>query len=393
MLHDSTITHQAKIPNLEGDLRTLTFNVLAGTAFHNPYNLKEGTFQPKDGGTTTETYRDTLHIVLENSILLMLIPHHYLTGYLVPKSLARIGRAATSFKSILINIITTEKAALNHDSVAPGGLLTPLVRALKPQTIVSEQTNTDENVDTQAKRGCLLANEILGNIFAINFAGHDTVLIALTFALTLLSAQPDIQEWLYEEVTTVLERRGPASDEWNYDAFPKLHRCQAVFLETLRLFPPITSVPKMTSEQTTSLQVGDRVVLIPPRIEVFPAILGIQTDARFWGTDSDEWRPSRWILHPGAVEYEELLVPRRGTFSPWSDGPQNCVGKKFSMVEGVAVLAYIFHGHRLRLGKSEGETEAQARKRARDCADDVNYNLLLRMNHPERVRLECVKGG
>jgi cytochrome P450 len=384
MMHDWAKKHQTRVPSLQGDLRALTFKVLAATAFHKSQDSKGSTQQPEDGEATTVIYRETLHVVLENAILLMLIPYRYLTGAMVPKGLARIGRAAADFKSILMKMVTEEAAALDRDSAAPGGLLTPLVRALKPQT-------TGDDSVSKAKRGDLSADEILGNIFAMNFAGHDTVLIALSFALTLLAVHPDVQEWLHEEITSLLGGHSLDDDDWDYDAFSKLNRCHAVFLETLRLFAPITGVPKMATRRATSLQVGDREIPIFPGIQVFPSLMSAHTDARYWGTDSYAWRPSRWIKHPGAVGDEGLLVPRKGTFFPWSSGPQNCVGKKFSEVEGVAVLVRLFREHRLRLEMGDGETEAQARKRVRDCADDLNNNLLLRMNHPERVRLSCVK--
>ena len=37
------------------------------------------------------------------------------------------------------------------------------------------------------------------------------------------------------------------------------------------------------------------------------------------------------------------------------------------------------------------ETEEQARKRAQECADDVNYHLMLRVNYVNRFRPEWVK--
>ncbi|KJZ77353.1 hypothetical protein HIM_03077 [Hirsutella minnesotensis 3608] len=382
MLHKWTTGYHAGISSLEGNLRALTFNVLAATE---SIDLKGGT-GPNGSQATTESYRDTLHVVLENSILLMLIPYRFLTGPMVPRRLARIGRAAVSFKSILMQVVTEEMTALEDDKAGPGGLLTPLVRALGPQT--RDETMNAGDGFGKAKKGGLSADEILGNVFAINFAGHDTVLIALTFALTLLAAHPDVQEWLHQEITTV--SRGIPVDDWDYSLFPKLNRCHAAFLETLRLFAPITGVPKVSSEKAPSLRVGDRILAIPPGIEIFPVLLGNQTDPRYW-EQPHEWRPSRWILRPGVVADEELLTPRKGTFFPWSDGPQNCVGKKFSQVEGVAVLARLFHRHRLRLETEAGETERQARNRARDCANDVNFTMLLRMNHPERVRLACVR--
>lgn len=96
-------------------------------------------------------------------------------------------------------------------------------------------------------------------------------------------------------------------------------------------------------------------------------------------------------MQPGTVVDEELLVPRRDTFFPWSDGPQNCVGKKLSLVVGVAVLAHLFYRHCLRLERREDESELEAKQRAWGCANHVNYNLLLRMNHPERIKMMCIE--
>lgn len=209
--------------------------------------------------------------------------------------------------------------------------------------------------------------------------------LTLNFTLALLAVHPDVQEWIYQEIK--MFSGGHPNDEWDYDMFPKLKRCQAVLLETLRIFPPSTGIPKIASHTAPTLRLGDQILVIPPGTEVFPLLLGIQTDARYWD-DPYIRRPSRWILHDDKGD-EGLLIPRRGTFFPWSEGPQICVGKKFSLVEGVAVLVCLLQEHRLLVRVEAGETQEQARHRVRNCIDDVNYNLLLRMNHPERVRLEC----
>ncbi|KAI1770639.1 hypothetical protein F4818DRAFT_446052 [Hypoxylon cercidicola] len=177
-------------------------DVLAATAFQNPRDFKGIISRSRSDdiaiATATETYSDTLHIVLKNAILLMLILYRYLTGPFLPKDLARIGRAAASFKSILTKITTEEAAAATAcNDLTPGGLLISLLRALKPQTF-------REDINSKTKTCGLLAGGILGNIFAVNFAGHDTVLITLHFALTLLAANTDIQEWLHEEIVESL---------------------------------------------------------------------------------------------------------------------------------------------------------------------------------------------
>jgi len=265
------------------------------------------------------------------------------------------------------------------------GLITSLVRSLDQKSTIQPGT---KDFIPKARKGSLSIDEILGNIFVINIAGHDTTAGTLAFAMILLATNPEVQEWLYEEIIAVAQ--GKPAEKWDYALFGQMKRCQAVFLETLRLYAPITGLPKITSKTAQKLCIGDRVLAIPPGTEVFPLLLGIQTDPRYW-VDPYIWRPSRWILHPhAAVTGEELFVPQKGTFFPWSEGPQNCVGKKFSQVEAAAVLACVFRAHRIRVKAGVGETENISRRRAQDCVDDVNYDFLLKMNHPERVKLECI---
>ncbi|EFY87051.1 cytochrome P450, putative [Metarhizium acridum CQMa 102] len=384
MLDAWTTQFRGNIQSLENDLRELTFNVLGAAAFHERGQSQADT-GPKDVEKTAEDYLDTLRTVLENSILLMLIPYHRFRGTIIPRHLAKVGRAAESFRSILLKVLSEETAALGSDSSKRNGLLTPLVRALKPDAR-EQAKNSAAPVSAKVKKSGLSVDEILGNSFVINFAGHDTVLLTLTFTLALLVVHPDVQEWIYREIK--MFSGGRPTDEWDYELFLKLKRCQAVLLETLRIFPPITGIPKIASHTAPTLRLGDRILAIPPGTEVFPLLLGVQTDARYW-EDPYIWRPSRWIFRDDKGD-EELLIPHRGTFFPWSEGPQICVGKKFSQVEGVAVLACLLHEHRLLVQAEAGETQEQARRRVRNCVDDVNYNLLLRMNHPERVRLKCV---
>ncbi|KAK6841048.1 cytochrome P450 monooxygenase 3A7 [Apiospora arundinis] len=56
----------------------------------------------------------------------------------------------------------------------------------------------------------------------------------------------------------------------------------------------------------------------------------------------------------------------------------------------VAMVACLFSHHGVRVIPGADKTEEEARRRAQECADDNNYQFLLRMNHPERVKLECV---
>ncbi|CAG8959242.1 hypothetical protein HYFRA_00012600 [Hymenoscyphus fraxineus] len=378
---------EAEIPNMQEDLRTLSMNVLAAAAFNESYDFIGSTDLVRRK-FRLESYRDSLYLVHKYALFLMLIPYRYLTGRLLPDRITIIGRAALSLKEFMMNSIVEESAALEDGESHHGGMIPSLVRALDQNTI---QERYAGNSTKKAKRDRLSVEDILGNIFVMNISGHDTTANTLAFAVMLLAANPDVQSWLREEVFTVVGNKNV--EDWDYSLFEDLKRCQAVLFETLRLFAPITGLPKVASKVIETFRVGDNIFSIAPGIETFPMLLGIQTDPRYW-VDPYVWRPSRWIIGsdaaaaPGAgMTMEQLFVPQRGTFFPWSEGPQNCVGKRFSQVEVVAFLACLLKENHIFPKPKVGETEIDARKRAQDCANDVNYNFLLKMSHPSRVKL------
>lgn len=160
--------------------------------------------------------------------------------------------------------------------------------------------------------------------------------------------------------------------------------------ETVRLYPPIMALPKLIAQPSVSLKVNDSKTLqVDKSIMVVPSVLAVDTHKRYWSPDPLSWRPSRWIEAGGNLGHEDFFVPRRGTYLPWSDGPQNCPGKKFAQVEFVAVIAKLLQYHRVRLADAEypkGDSEA-ARKKILAVCEDSEHGLLLRMKHADNVRL------
>jgi cytochrome P450 len=367
-------------------------NVLAAVAFHETYDFI-GSVKLEDRKFSMESYRDCLYIVHKYLIFLMLVPYRFLNGRFVPRTWAGIGHAATSMKNSMVNVVNRESKALSEGKAQYDGIIPSLVRALD-QSDTQQGGDVGDTVKKSPRRSQLSIDEILGNVFVMNIAGHDTTANTLSFIVMRLAANPDVQDWLREELTTVIGDR--KLEDWDYALFEDLKRCQAVLYETLRLYAPITGLPKIASKTTEAFHGGgDHVLTIPSGTEVFPMLLGIQTDLRYWN-DPYTWRPSRWILLSDTItpdhydgKTEQLFVPRKGTYFPWSDGPQNCIGMKFSQAEVVAFLACLFKEHRVRPRLRKGETEVDARKRAQKCADDVNYDMLLKMSQPSRVKLVC----
>ncbi|KAI9878026.1 MAG: hypothetical protein M1830_002146 [Pleopsidium flavum] len=372
------------------DTRTLSLDVLAATGFHKSYKFRAST---EPGSDEARNYRESLAITLDNALFMMLVPPKLLTMPFIPKTWARIGQATNDFRQYMMDMFNEERRLLDAGKPGTGNLMSSLVRVSEDEQKKKVKDNTDR------PRG-LTISEILGNIFVINFAGHDTTANTLAYSMLLLAAYPEVQDWVGEELQELLQNSN--SETWSYEQlFPRLKRCQAVLLETIRLFPPIMALPKYTNQHSQILKVGNKTISIDLDTMVVPSLLAMHTHPKYWKQDPLVWRPSRWISSSSSpsssngsnctisarLECEELFVPTKGSYFPWSDGPQNCPGKKFAQVEFVAVIACLLQAHRVQLHRAEGGDLESARKWILAVCEDSEHGLLLRMRNADSVRL------
>ncbi|KAF2676004.1 cytochrome P450 [Lentithecium fluviatile CBS 122367] len=209
------------------DTRSLSLNVLAATGFGKPYAFRAASDEEPEMDDGELSYRDALRIILDNVIMLLVLRPRYLTSRFLPRSLQHIGRAAAAFKAYMVQMLHEETASSRRGESGSGSLMTSLVRA--GDSYAQAQGGSGSKRRTTG----LSVDEIFGNIFVINFAGHDTTANTLAFSMLLLAAYPEVQEWLAEEVMQVVD--GRTVEEWEYRAvFPRLVRCRALMVSCLR---------------------------------------------------------------------------------------------------------------------------------------------------------------
>jgi cytochrome P450 len=202
-----------------------------------------------------------------------------------------------------------------------------------------------------------------------------------------------VQDWLSEEIHAVLGGDSNNPTDWNTQyttAFPRLKRCLAIMLETLRLYTVVPVSKWVGDTHPVSLQVNGKTIVLPPKTMFLPCYAAVHTDPRYWGDDALVWRPERWIQQTGSGPGDEELVDiQKRTFLGWSEGARDCPGKKFSQVEFVATMAALFRDWRVDPAPlGEGESREEARRRVMDLIEqDSGPVLLLQMLHPERAPL------
>lgn len=211
------------------DVRRFSLHVLSATGFGKSYAFDRTAEERPLGGKLS--YKDSLHLILENATLVMLLGPKLLTGILqpyLPKHWSLVGQATSTFKSHIAETIREEKRLIAEGKANPGNFIGAMVRA-------SEEAAEEDQGKAAGRRSNLglTESEIFGNIFVFNFAGHDSIAISLTYMITHLAAHPEVQDWIAEEIQHVCKDQEEGVIVPYRDAFPRLKRCTAVVVSFL----------------------------------------------------------------------------------------------------------------------------------------------------------------
>lgn len=169
----------------------------------------------------------------------------------------------------------------------------------------------------------ITTREIEDQLVTMVFAGHETTATALAFAWYLLATHPKIRRQFHDELDSVLGGESPSLSD-----LPELDITERILTETLRLYPPIHTIPRQT---VTDVSVGG--YHLPEGHEVHLSIIGIHRDERFYD-EPLSFRPDRWTdgfeadLHDFA-------------YAPFGGGRRSCIGREFALLEAKLVLAMI----------------------------------------------------
>jgi cytochrome P450 len=166
--------------------------------------------------------------------------------------------------------------------------------------------------------------ELIDQLGVLFLAGHETSASALTWAFAILATQPALVARLREEVEDVTEG-GPIE----FHHIKRLNLTRNIFRETLRLYPPITFLPRVANE-ATSLQ-GYRLkkgalVMVAPWV--------LHRHRLYW-RDPNRFDPDRFL-----PEREAEIVS--GAYIPFGIGPRICAGAAFATIEATLLIARLF---------------------------------------------------
>ena len=182
----------------------------------------------------------------------------------------------------------------------------------------------------------------------------------------------------------------------------------------LRLYSPVVDMEKDVLGEGQHLRVDGRTVFIPKGSEIHMSNLAVHMLPEYWGADSGEFRPTRWIRSAPTsskraasvdiesesktrttaemLDSEEVAPPpvAKESFFPWSLGARNCPGKKFAQVEFVAVMSYVLRLYSVEAVPLEGETAEDTRRRIWDWTQESKAEVTINFKQPEKYALRLV---
>lgn len=171
-------------------------------------------------------------------------------------------------------------------------------------------------------------------------AGYETTSTLLTWAMYLLSKHPNIQEELYQEVSSVVKSDTPTLED-----LAAMTYTDRVLQETMRIYPPAWNL--VLREVTEDLILGEDVFPSGALFFVSPWVL--HHDPRYW--DNPE------IFDPKRFEGNWKDTIPNHSYMPFGAGPRVCIGSHLAEMEAEVILATLIKNFRFSLERDMERVE------------------------------------
>ncbi|KAH7920397.1 cytochrome P450 [Leucogyrophana mollusca] len=186
--------------------------------------------------------------------------------------------------------------------------------------------------------------ELIGNTFALLFAGHETTGHTLAATLAFLALHEDVQEEVAAQVREVVSER--AGGELLLEDKSRLDKVLAAFYEGVRMFPSALFLLREAKQDTTlTLELDNVKCVLPVKkgTHIVVDVIGVQYNPKYFG-DPEEFRPSRWYTNSGD-EKEDLTELEEVT--AFGIGPRACLGRKFATTEALCLISHLLRDWRV----------------------------------------------
>ncbi|XP_055612264.1 probable cytochrome P450 28d1 [Uranotaenia lowii] len=172
--------------------------------------------------------------------------------------------------------------------------------------------------------------------------GTETSSLAMTFVLYELAKNQDVQNRLREELESAVNSgEGP-----QYEVLLELSYLEQIVCETLRLWPPAPFISKMCTEPT-ELNISDnRSLKIDKEVGIIIPIWCLHHDPEYY-ENPEAFNPDRFDPAQGGTK----RFREKGCFIPFGDGPRQCLGMRFALLQIKRGICEIVRNFRITLDR------------------------------------------
>ncbi|PSK33977.1 hypothetical protein B9Z65_8303 [Elsinoe australis] len=368
------------INNLKSDVYSLGVNVIAAAGFGRPQAWTADKAPPKGHRMTLV---DSLTVVVSYLPHILLLPKWALKLFVQEAYTAH-----TEFDSFTREIIAEEKVRMSEGKALSSNVNGNLLSAML--------TTGEREQKSSSERVALNDDEILGNIFMFYMAANDTTANTIVYSCLAMALYEESQDLVLQEIDRVMKSSASLGHDMlsHEEDFIKF-RCMMAFLyETLRIFPVVLPVSRVTSGPQKLF--GENTETLPDGCGTIVNITGVHYNEKCW-PESHTFEPKRWLASapndyvPSKddvdVERSQATIPGhvRGTFLAFSEGPRACLGRRFAQAEYVAFFSGVLKDHKLRLAPGVDRQEVETLLRR--CSAGSPVSLM----PPADVKLQLVK--
>ncbi|KAL5629717.1 hypothetical protein BROUX41_001323 [Berkeleyomyces rouxiae] len=399
------------ITTVDSDTMKLTLHIISYVGFSltmlwpaqlfrrpvDPRNEKYTSDVPKDGHTMTLI--DSLSNLLEYLFLVLIAPDWLMR--LLPFKVVKLASAAKNNYLQYMNEMVDERLDdIRNDVQRDENQGMDLVGHLARKYTEGEKAadmQQQKKATPDHKGLCFSRSDILGNIFIIMVAGHETTANTLHFMFLYLAANPATQRDLVRDLDRIVGSTLP--EDWDYDSLlvPLLNsHAGACMNEVLRLMPSVTMIPKVVPRDGPQpITLNGTTHMVPAGTGILMSAFSAARDPLYWPTepsrvsdaphDMDDFLPARWFRAStwapdkegagsdsdrdsgadsaarasGKSARDKMYRPMRGSFIPFSEGARSCLGRRIAQVEMMAAMAVVFQKYSIELAVDEWATDIQ----------------------------------
>ncbi|KAJ2933974.1 hypothetical protein H1R20_g3143, partial [Candolleomyces eurysporus] len=323
-------------------VQKLTFQVallvISTCGFGLPFNWEE----PPVASDGSMTVQQALSVTNERTLAVTNLPRW--THKLPLTYFKEIGEAVRQMEKFM-----NEQISLRKQMVGAGNVME------NPDAFTMMVQANEEGDNKYA----LENDELIGNVFVLLFAGHETTAHTFAAALSYLAINPDIQQEILDHIVSVIGWDGKPT----FEDYGKLDKVLAVFYEALRLFPSGHLMFRRATKDTTiqiprpSGQEGSETIPVSKGTTVVIDMVGVQYNARYFD-EPEKFKPSRWY---------GLSLNDADAFTAFSVGPRECLGRRFATIEAVSFLTLLIRDWKLEPLLQKGETVPEWKERVLDA--------------------------